>query len=69
MTLPIERSRSITNTKEFLLDLLNPEKTPRVPKEIRKRAYQLLKHFPGDFDINMAADGAPSYFGHLKEDK
>lgn len=32
--------------REFLFELLNPEKTPKVPKEVRKRASECLKHFP-----------------------
>lgn len=34
------------NTQRFLIDLLNPKVTPRVPKEIRDRAYQCLKNTP-----------------------
>ena len=49
-------------------DLLDPRKTPKVPKEVRRRAYDVLRHYPADFDINYAADGAPSSFGHLEED-
>ena len=67
MTLPLERSRSLKNTRDFLYNLLDPKKTPRIPKEIRKQAYYLLKHFPADHDINYAADGAPNHFGHLEE--
>jgi hypothetical protein len=45
MTLPNERTNAILNTRRFLLDLLDPKKTPRVPKDVRKKAYRLLKHF------------------------
>lgn len=69
MTLPNERSRSVKYAREFLYDLLDPKKTPRIPKEIRKRAHQILRHFPADYEINYAADGAPSYFGVLEKDK
>lgn len=46
MTLPHERALAVENTREFLLSLLDPKQTPRVPKVIRKRAGQLLKHYP-----------------------
>jgi hypothetical protein len=46
MTLPNEWFISMRKNREFLFDLLNPEKTPRVPSEIRKRASECLKHFP-----------------------
>jgi len=32
MTLPFERKRAVTNTEQFLKDLLDPQKTPRVPR-------------------------------------
>ena len=46
MTLPHEEAYAIARTRQFLLDLLNPKATPRVPKAVRKRAYLLSKHFP-----------------------
>lgn len=52
MTLPYEMYNSLRNTKKFLYDLLDSTKTPRVPKSIRLRARDRLKHFPSDIDIN-----------------
>jgi len=46
MTLPHEETLAIVNTKEFLFDLMNPKKTPRIPKWIRQKARALLKHYP-----------------------
>ena len=46
MTLPHEEAYAIARTRQFLLDLLNPQATPRVPRAVRKRAYILSKHFP-----------------------
>jgi hypothetical protein len=46
MTLPNEWFISMRKNREFLFELLNPEKTPKVPKEVRKRASECLKHFP-----------------------
>lgn len=68
MTLPRERTNSIKNTRDFLRDLLDPKKTPRVPKEIRKRAYWCIRHYPNDLDMGYAFDGAPSVFGSPYED-
>ncbi|HEY5236215.1 MAG TPA: BPSL0761 family protein [Rhabdochlamydiaceae bacterium] len=68
MTLPRERSNSLKKTREFLRDLLDPKKTPKVPKAIRMEAYWCLRHFPADYEINYAADGAPDTFGHIEED-
>jgi hypothetical protein len=62
MTLPNERYRSIEDTRNFLQDLLDPKKTPRVPKEVRKQAHWCLRHFPYDFDMELAAKNTPTVF-------
>ena len=41
-----EENRSIEQARQFLYDLLDPKKTPKVPKEIRLRARQVVKHYP-----------------------
>lgn len=51
MTLPYEEVNSLKAVRQFLYDLLDPSKTPRVPREIRKRAHRLSKHYPMDFSI------------------
>ena len=56
MTIPLERTRAVINTRQFLLDLLNPEVTPRVPRPIRDRANHLLRHYPTVFDMEMIAE-------------
>ena len=51
MTLPHEEVNSLKAVRRFLYDLLDPSKTPRVPREIRLRAHRLSKHYPMDFSI------------------
>lgn len=51
MTLPNEWFISMKKNRQFLFDLLDPTKTPKVSKEIRKRASECLKHFPMDHEI------------------
>lgn len=51
MTLPHEEYMSLLNTKQFLLDLLDPQKTPKVPKKIRLKARSCLKHYPFDSEL------------------
>lgn len=46
MTTEEEGYRSLEQTRQFLFDLLNPQVTKRVPREIRKRASRCLKHYP-----------------------
>ena len=51
MTLPIERTQAVLRTEEFLKDLLDPKKTPRVPRQIRDRAYRCLRHYPSQYHM------------------
>ncbi len=59
MTVPSERFRSIQNVREFLYDLVDRKKTPRIPKEIRIRAGRLLKHYPIDLHMEKVAENVP----------
>jgi hypothetical protein len=52
MTLPNEWFISMKKNRQFLFDLLNPNVTPKVPKEVRKRASECLKHFPMQPEID-----------------
>ncbi len=51
MTLPEERVNALKITRDFLRSLLDPKKTPRIPKKIRTEAYWCLRHYPYDMDI------------------
>lgn len=64
MTLPDERTRAVYYTRKFLLDLLNPKATPRVPKDIRRHARSLLRHYPSLFDLSLASK---EVFGEIEE--
>lgn len=66
MTIASERTRAVNYTYDFLCDLLDPSKTPRVPKEIRQRASRLLKHYPSRWDMEMAVQEGSSRFGDEK---
>jgi hypothetical protein len=56
MTLPYERTRAVNHTREFLFDLTDPKKTPRLPKYIRQQAYYLLRHYPTPLDMQMVSE-------------
>ena len=64
--MPNERRWAVNNTRQFLVDLMDPKKTPRVPKEIRKEAYRNLKHYPGEYYMDKAAVESPEVFGDWK---
>jgi hypothetical protein len=51
MTLPYENYFSLANTRNFLTELMDTKKSPKVPKAMRQRARNLLKHFPADFEV------------------
>ena len=56
MTIPVERTNAVIWTEQFLCDLLDPKKTPRVPKAIRQQANRLLRHYPSKFHMDLIAD-------------
>jgi hypothetical protein len=67
MTLPIERSRTIESVEHFLKQLCNPKETPKVPRAVRRRAGQLLKHYPREYDMYKARKNDPATWGELDE--
>lgn len=67
MTLPDERYRAVIQTRRFLLDLCNPQHTPRVPKIIREHARSMLRHYPSDWDMTRASECAPDVFTERME--
>lgn len=62
ITLPDERYRSVRSAREFLRDLLDPKKTPRVPRSVRNRAYSILKHYPTSLDMSIVANEMQGVF-------
>lgn len=63
MTMPNERRNAVNITRQFLLDLQDPKKTPRVPSSVRKEASRCLRHFPGEYYMLKASEQAPEVFG------
>jgi hypothetical protein len=59
MTLPDERYRAVVQTEKFLVELLS---TPRIPKAIKDRARGCLRHYPNEWEMKRAANGAPDVF-------
>jgi hypothetical protein len=63
MTVPEEKFYAIEKTRRFLFDLLNPKKTPRVPRDVRRMAANCLRHYPYTYDMEEAQKLAPKVFG------
>ncbi len=59
MTLPDERYRAVQNTRRFLQDLMDPKKTPKIPRTIREQAYAMLRHYPNDYDLDRLSEKSP----------
>lgn len=58
MTTNRERTATILNTREFLTRLMRPPSDggyARIPREIRKLAGGLLKHYPGEVEMEEPA--------------
>jgi len=60
MTLPDERYRAIRQTGQLLRDLQDRTIYPGVPLPVRAEAYRLLRHYPGDYDLERLAEKAPN---------
>lgn len=67
MTLPDERTRAVLNARDFLRELLDPKKTPRVPLEVRRRARSILKHYPWEMHLSAAAEELSDIWGEIPE--
>jgi len=63
MTIPRERLASIAMTEKFLVDLLDPKQTPKVPKYIREYAARCLRHYPCQYHMEIARVELPEIFG------
>lgn len=67
MTLPDERYRSLIWADRLLKDLCDSSKTPRVPKAIRQRARDCLRHWPDTYYIDRMAEEAPEIISSGKQ--
>ena len=68
MTMPFERKWAVGHTEKFLIDLMDPKKTPRIPKYIRNRAKQCLRHYPSECYMEEVAKLAPEIFGEMNNE-
>jgi hypothetical protein len=67
--MPDERARAVDKARDFLTNLLRPDRTPDVPKKIRERARGVLRHFPWRLDMSEAAKKAPEIFGEIEHNR
>ncbi len=67
MTMPNERFRAIVYARDFLRDLLDKSKTPRVPLYLRVRARSVLKHMIAVYELETLAKACPKILEVDKE--
>ncbi|MGF6931198.1 hypothetical protein OKW41_000337 [Paraburkholderia sp. UCT70] len=58
MTMPEERTRAITETRQFL-ETLRSSETEIMWGLVRTMAGQLLRHYPLDVDLSVSASAVP----------
>ena len=56
MTLFNEKINSLKRAREFLRDLMDAKKYPKIPLKVRMEARARLKHFVADYDIKIKDD-------------
>ena len=66
MTLPIERTRSLKWTREFLTELKSDED---LPDRLRRHAEMLLRHYPDDGILHFTSRFMPDWWGDPSEVK
>lgn len=64
MTMNYERRNAVNRTRELLVDILW-EKHPEIPRdsELWNEVRACLKHYPGEYCMERAAEQAPEIFG------
>lgn len=59
MTTSRERTNALKNVRDFLRRMLSAKQEDgikRIPKEVRRECYYLLKHYPHDFEIDQITE-------------
>ena len=59
MTIPIERTRSVVQTREFLQGLAAGREAPGLPEAVMREARRLLRHYPEDFILRECSEELP----------
>lgn len=68
VTLPDERYRALKMAESMMMDLMDPSKTPRVPRAVRAQARSVLRHYPGSYYLEQLARRSPDIIAPHMED-
>ena len=66
MTLPDERYRAVMETRKFLESIIHTRSG--LSKDMKEQARWCLRHYPSEYDLDCAAEGAPDIFTRRMED-
>ena len=64
MTMPDERRNAVNRTRKFLIGLLRYE---GAPQNVRDEAGRCLRHYPGQYHMDLAKEQAPDLFGDWED--
>jgi hypothetical protein len=67
MTLPMERTRAVLHTRDFLRELSNSDASSGVTEAVRREARRLLRHYPSAGDMELAHLACPQWFASPDE--
>lgn len=65
MTISDERTQAVLQTGEFLVALMDPRAMPRVRRSVRQRARDLLRHYPGSYELAQTHKVFPDLWGKI----
>ena len=66
MTLPDERYRAVMWAGKFLQSIANTRSG--LSTELKDEARNILRHYPNEWDLEQAAEGAPQVFAKRMEE-
>jgi len=62
--MPCERTRAVNNTRQFLVDL---QSDLSAPDAVRKEASRCLRHYPGEYYMELSQEHLPEVWGEPNE--
>ena len=62
--MPCERTRAVNNTRQFLIDL---QSDLSAPDAVRKEASRCLRHYPGEYYMELSQEHLPEVWGEPNE--
>jgi hypothetical protein len=63
VTTPHQRTRSVLQTRQFLSELLSPDASPAVSRELQDEARRLLRHYPEPWHLSRLHERIPEEWG------